>query len=162
MKSDIVTINDSLEVFGASVNNIAAMTALSEFFATPDDMEKASAVVENKETLHDIHYFCEVADAVIKNFKTMIECAANVLPALSSEFKWNKPKVSTTCKDMGKLFELATTLYDVNDECFAAKMKPITAKDAANLLGLSEQALLETHGDIFESKESKPSLKRTY
>lgn len=162
MKSDVVTLQDSVTLFGNNAKNLSALTALKNFFENPDNMENQAAVADNKTTIHDLHEFCEIADATIKNFKAMVECAANSIPALSTEFKWNKPRVSTTCTDMAQLHDLAVNLYDVDESCFAAKMKAITANDAADLFGLSEQALLEAHGDIFESKESKPSLKRVY
>ena len=38
----------------------------------------------------------------------------------------------------------------------------VSVKDAAECCGMSEQAFLESYGDLCEVKEKKPALKRDY
>lgn len=134
---------------------------------TPEEITEAKALlVANREELANIWRKYKTLEKLLENFKKAMEVAVGRftdeegnIAGFDRQFKWDKPRASTSCTDMAEFYKLATELYGVDPSCFAAKMKALTSKDSAELIGVSEQVLLEAHGDIFATKYSKPALK---
>lgn len=117
--------------------------AIRSLYRLIDDYSKALAYLKEKVNI-----------CVIENIETA--------PELAQEFKVQNGEKSIKCDSGPNSMQLLMTRYidaGFDPVGLFAQCSAITAKKAAEAFGLSEQALLEAHGDLFETHQNKPSVK---
>lgn len=152
------------EIVQGSVPQLSATKkVIDSYFANPNE-ENEKAVRGCSENIKELWRVVSEYTSALSDFKARMEFAIvdifNRSPELQKEFKIQEGAKSTKCKPE----EMATLIRRCIDsgivpEAFASACSPLTAKKAADLFGLSQQAFLEAHGDLMETKQNKPSVK---
>ena len=157
------------EILSAKNNTaklVEARQAIDAYFADPSD-ENQDLVVQSTKAVHDLYRMAKDYSDALADLKARIEfCVMNLFdyaPAFEEHFKIQGGAKTTKCKPnsmpllMEKFIEKGYAPEGLFSMC-----TPLTAKKAAEAFGLSEQALLEELGDMFETKVNKPTLKMLY
>jgi hypothetical protein len=114
---------------------------------------------QDKIDIHDLHRRIDDIKDILLDLELMIY-NANKFSVINEHFKFQKGATTRkiTAKNLLSLFPQ----YGIIPEALSLIASDITTKKASELLGLSESAFLECHGDLVEEKENKPTLKRTW
>ena len=159
------------EIMTAKNNNAKlaeARQAVDAYFSDPSD-ENQDLVANNTSAIHDLYRMVKEYTDALADLKTRIEfCVLNLydfVPALEEHFKMQGGAKTVKCdKDPDSMRKLMDAYiakgYDPSG--LFAMCAAITAKKAAEAFGLSEQAFLEEHGDLFATHHNKPSVNMLY
>ena len=155
------------EIMAAKHNNAMlaeARQAVAAYFANPSD-ENQDAVVTRTNAVSDLFRMVKDYTNALANLQKQIEFAVVSLydyaPELAERFKLQGSK-SVKCdasKDSMRRLMDAFVAEGGDPSGLFGVCSVITAKKAAEAFGLSEGALLEKHGDLFETHYSKPQVK---
>ena len=129
-------------------------------FANDPSDEALSKAVSHKGGLRD------VAEDIARNESTAKQCKALISSVcesageerMSGAFTRRNNGATYKVTDMSELHRRCAEA-GITDDAFFAACGGISSKSAAELMGLSESAFLESHGDIIEKAEKGPTWK---
>lgn len=171
MANNLVFTTEEINTLSPNGNDISkVMHAVSvlgsdgEDLTTEDITEAKATIVAHRDELSDIWKKYKLIEKLLKNFKTATETAIMRftdddfnIAGLDRQFKWRKGATSRTCNDVGALLDIAfgngLTTAEVGKF-----LKGVNAKDAAKMLGMSDDAFLNQFGNIVETKQNFPTL----
>lgn len=142
------------------------LALLESFIADPERNELATVELR-MHSVRDLHEFVDRVGKVCEHVrKELVEPAVweaylHAEDSLDGEFRWRSGgSAPATARDNRRLLTIAAG-HGVTAEAFAAAAKPFTARQFAELVGLSEARMMEMYGDEFEPGAArKPTLLR--
>lgn len=151
----------------ADHGQLASTVDMLERLMADPDRDDLAVVELRMRHVRDLH---EVVDAMAKFCehvkKDLIEpavweCWEHAEDSLDGEFRWRSGGAAPArARDNGRLLAAAAA-HGVTAEAFARAARPLTAKEFAGLIGLSEPRMMELYGDEFEPGAArKPTLLR--
>ena len=164
MKSEIVPMCDVLAALNTNERAksaiMCAAEALAELNAKGEISEESKArLARLSDGFHCAMEWRERTSAVAKRIGEATEFVCNVTEI--DGFHWQKTGATKNVIDLAALAKRASEDGHCGIDAFLSIAK-VSVKDAAECCGMSEQAFLESYGDLCEVKEKKPALKRDY
>jgi hypothetical protein len=164
MKSEIVPMGDVLAALNTneSAKNamLASIDAVHELEENGEISEKTRHKLASCSSgFHAAMEWRERTSAVAKRIGEITEFVCNVTAI--DGFHWQKTGATKNVTDLAALAKRASEDGHCGIDAFLSIAK-VSVKDAAECCGMSEQAILESYGDLCEVKEKKPALKRDY
>lgn len=144
---------------------IGTMTAVKDYFNNPC-AETLLAVRNNAPNIRSLYRVIDDYSKALADLKSKVDfCVVSTFqdsPEIREEFKIQAGAKSIKCDAQAdSMRQLMERFKGAGfDPCaLFEKCSAITAKKAAEAFGLSEQALLESAGDLFATHENKPTVK---
>lgn len=141
------------------------MKAINDYVFNPNE-ETAKALRMNAPAIRSLYRLIDDYSKALAYLKENVNFCVieniDTAPELAQEFKVQNGAKIIKCDSVPNSMQLLMTRYidaGFDPVGLFAQCSAITAKKAAEAFGLSEQALLEAHGDLFETHQNKPSVK---
>ena len=136
-----------------------ALKAALDFANDPSD-ETLSKAVSHKGGLRDVAEDIARNESTAKQCKALISlvCESAGEERMAGAFVRRNNGSTYKVTDMSELHRRCAEA-GITDDAFFAAGGGISSKSAAELMGLSESAFLESHGDIIEKTEKAPTWK---
>lgn len=141
------------------------MKAINDYVFNPNE-DTAKALRMNAPAIRSLYRLVDDYSKALADLKEKMNvCVLENIesaPEIAHEFKVQNGTKSIKCDSAPNSMQLLMSRYleaGYDPVGLFAKCSAITAKKAAEAFGLSEQALLEAHGDLFETHYNKPSVK---
>ena len=154
-----VKINSAVILNSATGLKRDALKAALDFANDPSD-DSLSKAVAHKGGLRDVAEDIARNESTAKQCKALISlvCESAGEERMDGAFKRRDNGATYKVTDMAEFHKRCAESGITDDACFSA-CGGISSKSAAELLGLSESALPEAHGDIIEKTEKAPTWK---
>lgn len=136
-----------------------ALKAALDFAKDPSD-ETLSKAVSHKGGLRDVAEDIARNESMAKQCKALISlvCESAGEERMSGAFTRRNNGSTYKVTGMSELHRRCAEA-GITDDAFFAACGGISSKTAAELMGLSEDAFLESHGDIVKKTEKSPTWK---
>lgn len=130
------------------------------------DVTEAKAVlIAHRDEIAEIWEKYKVLEKLLKNFKEAVEGSLirftdeeGNIGGFEKQFKWQKGATKILVADMPALLQVAEG-NGLSIEEIGAYVNSITAKDAAKMLGMSDDAFMNNYGELVVTKTNRPTLK---
>lgn len=137
-----------------------ALKAALDFATDTADDAALSKAVAHKGGLRDVAEDIARYESMAKQCKALISlvCESAGEERMSGAFTRRNNGATYKVTDISELHRRCAEA-GITDDAFFAACGGISSKSAAELMGLSESAFLESHGDIIEKSEKAPTWK---
>ncbi len=166
----IVFTQDEINTLSPSGLNITdimyAVSVVASNTGSEDEVTNArNTLLAHRNDIADIWQKYKLLDKLLKTFKNAMELTISTftdeegnIHGFEKQFKWQAGAKTTNCVAMGELLRIAQG-NGVTLEEMGNYIKPINAKNAAKMLGMSDEAFINQFGNLTKTKINKPTLK---
>lgn len=148
------------------VPQFANTLAVVNNFVNDPSEENVTAIRKMAPAIRSLYRLVDDYSKALADVKAKIDvCVVETIeksPEIAQEFKVQAGAKSIKCDaqpDSMSVLMFRAMEKGIHPSALFAQCSAITAKKAAEAFGLSQQALLEEYGDLFETHQNKPSVK---
>lgn len=163
--NEVMSVPEAKEVFADSPEDVQTIELMLNYLKSPEENE--SKLIFAKERVRALHQRMDHLSKKLDKLKALIEVSMFDLlgssqgSELETEFIFGAPRTTIKAKDNAALCEIALG-NGVTPEEFASRCTPLTAKTFGEILGYTQEAIMNNYEDLFVVSKSKPTLKRRY
>lgn len=163
--NEVISASEARQLLADSPDEMGTVALMLDYLRNPDAYEHR--LIASKERVRALHQHMEWISKSLEKLKALIEAAMFTAydspegAELEEVFKFQAGRETVTALSNGPLAEIAIGNGLTAGE-FASACRPLTAKAFGEMLGLTQEAVMNNYGELFSVTKSKPTLRRLY